>query len=383
MPFQRVREFKVSNNMEILHFLADGRVGGPHVRIARVHEGMQSANRKITTVVACPPIQPPYFFESRGIEHKEFIWHKPMRESPILSGMRWLTRGMLADVASCRSLIRQHRGALIHINGAILIAAAIAAALERVPWIWHLNDVTVPRILVPLVRLLLLLGKGRAIATSRAVIHHYQLPESTPIVYPPVPLENVVRPSVESSFFRIGTMANLSPGKGIEDIIRAFALVHPTHPQMSLCIAGRVLSNKGWYYEELQKLAETLNVADRVEFLGFVEDPLKWLRSLDLFLFASRYESASVALIEAMACELPIICMDIPATREILGDCGKLVPLGDVRAMAGAIQEIVANQEQRQRMGTAAAERVKERFSDTVVAHQYFKIYSELTGGDL
>ncbi len=370
-------------DLRILHFLADGRVGGPQVRIVRVHEAMhERLGLPVETIVACPAAQPAGHFARPGMRHVEMAWNKPTAERPLRSGVAWLFSGIRKDVVSCRKIMRDFPGALVHVNGAILLAAALAAILEKRSWLWHLNDTSVPRLLAILVRAMLAAGTGKVIAASKAVVAYYRLPETTEVVYPPVEaLDGHDKFTLNASPARLGVMANLSPGKGIEHVIEAFAIAHRKNPDMRLLIAGRILDNKRWYFESLRRLAKQHGVDNKVEFCGFVAEPLQWIRNLDLFLFSSHAEAAGLALIEAMACGLPVVSAEIPATREILGGCGVLTPLGDANAMAEAVCTLMADDETRRSLSRRAAERGRSVFSADVIAQQYRRIYSGMSEG--
>lgn len=363
--------------LKILHFLADGRVGGPQVRIVRVHQAMnESIGCSVETVVACPPVQPADHFARSGIRNVAMEWNKPKAEHPLRSGLAWLISGLWKDVAACRKIMRMFPDSIVHVNGAILLSAAIAAILERRKWVWHFNDTVVPRWFVDLVKAVLFLGKGQVIATSQAVIEHYRLLKNTPVIYPPAPVCNCI--AKRGDVQRIGTMANFSPSKSFEYIIDAFSIIANRYPDLSLEIAGRMLENKRWYYEKLRDQVIELSLEHRIKFVGFVEDPVAWLSSLDVFVFSSQSESAGLVLIEAMACGVPIISGEIPATREILDVNGLLVPLRDEKAIAAAIIELAENSELRHRLSKQSVERAREVFSATVIARKYCEVYLEL-----
>ncbi len=369
-----------STSVCVLHFLADGRVGGPQVRVVRVHLGMNSVvDGVVETIVACPLTQPSAHFDRQGMRHVEMLWNKPKAEYPLRSGLEWLFSGLWKDVAASRKIMRGVPAAIVHVNGAILLAAVVAAILEKRLWVWHLNDTSVPRFLALIVRALLWIGGGRPLAASQAVVAYYHLPVSTEICYPPVPLPKVRSPhALDATPIKLGVMANLSPGKGVENVIEAFAVAYRRNTNLSLLIAGRVLENKRWYFEALQQRIVALGLEGKVVFSGFVSEPLAWMSELDVFLFASFAEAAPVAVIEALACGLPIVCGDIPPTREILGGCGLLTPLGDSQAMADAICKIVENESVRENLSAQAYERARLVFSVEVIARQYCQFYTSL-----
>ncbi|WP_084153710.1 glycosyltransferase [Simplicispira psychrophila] len=111
---------------------------------------------------------------------------------------------------------------------------------------------------------------------------------------------------------RIGTVAGLRPEKNIARLIRAFAQIQKRYPS-HLSIVG-----DGPLHAELQKLVCDLGMEDKVEFTGYLADPLAHLVTLDLFALSSDTEQLPLALLEAMAVGMPVV-----ATR--VGDVGAVL----------------------------------------------------------
>ena len=94
------------------------------------------------------------------------------------------------------------------------------------------------------------------------------------------------------------------------------------------------------YRAETMALAASFAVEKDVEFLGFDENPFRYMRRAGLFVLSSRYEGLPNVLIEAMACGTPVVSTDAPyGPAEILegGRWGRLTPVGDPPALATAI----------------------------------------------
>ncbi len=368
--------------IRVLHMLQDGRVGGPGVRIVRIQEELnRHHNGAVEVVVASPPVKPKKHYDNTGIRHVEIRWHKPTVERPVRTGIRWLLAGIGRDVKSSREAIRRIRPSVVHVNGAILLGAVLAAHMERTPSVWHLNDIQVPRILAPLIRMMARFCKAKIIATSHSVIRHYGLPLATPVVYPPAPAVPMIDYGKwkEGGGKRMGVLANLAPIKRVEDAVEAFGLLRDRIPDLHLEIVGRILDTKFYYYERLKKRISILGLDDRVHFLGFVEDPVSWLQKIDLLIFPSESEAAGLAVIEAMACGTPVIAAEIPATVEIADEAAVIVPLGDAEAIASSVERLLNHKAEYDLYLRRGSRRSYQVFGVEKVSQKQYSIYKELT----
>lgn len=116
----------------------------------------------------------------------------------------------------------------------------------------------------------------------------------------------------------VGTVANLNRGvKRVDLFIRAAALVCQSRNDASFVIVG-----DGHLKAELQDLAQALEVQDKVYFVGRQKNVLEWLHAFDIGVLASESEGFSNAILEYLACGLPVVCTDSGGNKEII-DNGK------------------------------------------------------------
>ena len=134
----------------------------------------------------------------------------------------------------------------------------------------------------------------------------------------------------------IVSVGRLAPSKGHATLLEAFAELRKSHP------ARLVLLGEGPERSNLVKLAQTLNIYPDVDFIGFHINPFAYMSKARVFVLPSHYEGFPNSLAQAMACGTPVVSTDCPSgPREILedGKWGRLVPVGDPRALADATIE--------------------------------------------
>jgi glycosyltransferase involved in cell wall biosynthesis len=131
--------------------------------------------------------------------------------------------------------------------------------------------------------------------------------------------------------------ARHEPQKGLDTLIKAIPLVLAQDPAVQFFVAGR----DGTQTHRLHTLAEQLDVAAAVRFLGARTDIYDLLCAADVFAFPSNWEGMPGAVLEAMALEAPIVASDVPPVREAVADgvSARLVPPAQPAALAGAILE--------------------------------------------
>jgi glycosyltransferase involved in cell wall biosynthesis len=154
-------------------------------------------------------------------------------------------------------------------------------------------------------------------------------------------------------------MGRLEPEKGFDVLISAFARLAAEFPDWGLVILG-----EGGQRAKLESMAAEVGLKDRVRLPGVVDDPFSLLKQADLFVLSSRSEGFGNALVEAMACGLPVIATQCWSRSPGLvrdGVDGILVPPEDVDALATAMAELMADEARRGRLAAEAAGSV-ERF---------------------
>lgn len=150
----------------------------------------------------------------------------------------------------------------------------------------------------------------------------------------------------------VGILATLRDWKGHTYLFEALARLRATHPELRVLVIG-----EGPNRPKLEARVAALGVGERVSFVGHREHPEYWLNALDVFALPSYGdEGLSQALMQAMACALPVITTPIGAHSEVVhdGETGLLVPARDPAALAAAIERLCADSALRACLGVAA-----------------------------
>ena len=140
-------------------------------------------------------------------------------------------------------------------------------------------------------------------------------------IYSPIDIKDIKKDSekkvdlqCDDGYIKFITIGRLDYGKNHKMMINSFSKID--NKKSILYILG-----EGELKSELSNLVKKLDLTKRVVFLGFDNNPYKYLKQSDIFLFTSKFEGFPTVLIEALSCNLPIISTDCPnGPREILDD---------------------------------------------------------------
>lgn len=186
----------------------------------------------------------------------------------------------------------------------------------------------------------------------------------------------------------IGTVKTMAPQYGIDTLIHAFKLLHDKLAITAPNIADKLylrLVGGGPQIDELKQLSKTLDINEKVSFIGQVSHtqvPTE-LNQLDIYVALSRMESFGVAIIEAGAASRPVVVSDAGGLPEVTVNniTGLVVPKESPQAAADALEELVLNPTKRQQMGIDAKQHVEHNYSWDVcvdiMLHTYQSILSQ------
>lgn len=169
-------------------------------------------------------------------------------------------------------------------------------------------------------------------------------------------------------------LSNFRPVKRIQDVIRIFAGVAKEMPARLLMVGdGPERSSAEW-------LAKSLNISDRVAFLGKHDQVSQLLPAADLMLMPSELESFGLAALEAMACEVPTIGTNVGGVPELIHDgvTGLLFPVGDVEAMSAAAVGLLKDHGRLKEMARAGRQEAQRTYCASRVIPKYEEFYESI-----
>lgn len=178
----------------------------------------------------------------------------------------------------------------------------------------------------------------------------------------------------------IGTIARISPQKGLDDLIRAAALVTAQAPRARFLLVGDAPVGDEDVRERLRALAFDLDLEDRVLFAGYRTDAIELLRCMDVYVSSSLWEGLPITLLEAMACGRPVVATDVTGNRDVVveGQTGLLVPARDPRRLAAAILAVMMDPDLAARFAQEGRRRVEASFALRATVEATEQLYREV-----
>ncbi len=184
-------------------------------------------------------------------------------------------------------------------------------------------------------------------------------------------------PSRQWSGVRIGIVGQVAPWKGHQDLLEAFSLVAPKHPQSELHVFGDGSLD---YVAQLKQRAEVLGLGSRLFWHGFVAERADISSQIDLCVVAScATDALPTVAIEAAYFGLPVIASRIGGLPEIVQDSvtGFLVEPGHPAELAARLDELLGDAKLRRRMGAAAEQHAKTHFSQERFVTEFLGLMSK------
>jgi len=213
---------------------------------------------------------------------------------------------------------------------------------------------------------------------AQDLLDNFEVPsDKMKVIHNPIDLDKIKNIKAKQSFFNtetfnIITVGRLDAGKNHELLIRAIHQLQ--NPLLRLYIFGF-----GNLEDELKQLIEKLDLKSQIILMGFDPNPYQYLKTANLFIFGSNHEGFPNVLLEAMACELPILStncqsgpseileLKTPKDDIMLTDYGILVPIKNIDLMAKGISYFVEHEAFVETCKANSKNRIKDFEKDSIL----------------
>lgn len=190
---------------------------------------------------------------------------------------------------------------------------------------------------------------------------------------PVLPVRDIDRQTITASF-----LGFIGHNKGIYDLIPAFSDVINARPPKNINL--KIVGNGE--IDKAQAMVDSLGISDEISVIGWIDSSSaqELLQQTDIFILPSYHEGLPVAVLEAMACGVPVITTPVGAITELIQDGynGLLVTPGDKKGLAEAIFKLCSDPELRTKIGAAGRQTIVDKYSDIVVLPKLNDLYSNL-----
>lgn len=174
-------------------------------------------------------------------------------------------------------------------------------------------------------------------------------------------------------------VARFSKQKDHATLLRAVALLGQRGLHVPVQLAG---GGKALHRAPLERLAASLGIDDRVQFLGVVRDVPQRLMTHQICVLSTHYEGMPLALLEGMAAGCAVVGSAVPGVREVLrnGEDGLLVPESDPVALADALERLLRDSDDAARMASNARAAALVRHGRELMNQRYEDLFLQLAG---
>jgi glycosyltransferase involved in cell wall biosynthesis len=175
--------------------------------------------------------------------------------------------------------------------------------------------------------------------------------------------------------YLVGIVARLADDKDNKSLTQATRILKEHSTKIKIIVIGQ-----GPLIMDSDKRLKDSSVEDIFFFLGFREDTPQILASLDVFVHSSCFEGMENSILNAMACQLPVVAAEGKGIPELVlhGDTGLVVPPGNPSALARAILKLYNNRHLASRLGRRGYEVIHQKFSCEAMARKIVDLYEKI-----
>jgi len=384
----------IIKKLHIACVLEDGKLGGPQIYILRMAVALKE---KIDITIVMPMENSENFrklCDISGVSYKTFWLSRITKEWKV--ALRYV---LFFPYEICRLALYffKEKFSLVYVcGGSWQYKGAIAGRLSGSKVVWHLNDSSFPFLFRKIFRSLSPLASGFIYASVRSQEYYeslikYNLNEF--VIPSPVdtarfdPTNNY---TISENLYKeiqnkvvIGTVANISPVKGLETMIRSASLLNQDFKNLVFIVIGSISHRQEAYFSELKGLCSELSV-DNLLFVGGYTDIRPILKKLDIYICSSLSESSPISVWEAMSMGKPIVSTDVGDVSIYVkhNRNGFIVDVGDERAMSKYISVLIKDKGIKHDFGKISRNTAVNKLDSQFCALHHIKAFNHVLNYD-
>ena len=376
----------------ILSVLPNSNLGGPGFQHLAFVDHLRQEFEVEIALCHEQPAYNDYIAMGLNVHRLRSIPFIPRSVNPV----RWLRylQDSLSAALNLRRIIRDRGIRLIHTFGSAALCVPLAGRLSGVPTATHvigltvLQPVWVGRLFCTLHRFL----SDRLIGCQELMVEKFKSlgfpPARCELVYHGIDTESIRQRAKEPAErmldsepnVNIGLVATLDPRKGHLLFIEAARQVAEARNNAQFFIIGSTRGRDPEYLAQVKSQIEASGFPDRVHFIGSVRDTAPWLSQLDILCNSSLTEALSVAVLEGMALDLPVVATGVGGNPVAVqhGETGFICQPGNGTDLANKILKLVDDGSLRQQLGRNGRLRADQVFDIRPNSKRLGQVFNQL-----
>jgi len=377
--------------IRVANIIEEAKLGGPQIRIANVAHALKG---HIETTVILPRQNSNRFrakLDALDVSYKVLSLSRITKE--FVPACCYLCFSLFEIVRLVHYLLKQ-RYDIIHISGgAAQYKGLIAGKLTGTKSVWHLNDTSMPWVIRRIFSLFSSLPDAYIYASKRTQKYYSPMinsgkrwyvipaPVDTKIFSPQLKIrgdEALTNKWVGKTV--IGTTANISPTKGLEDFIKAAATLNGQCKDLVFIVVGEIFGRQHTYYKKLLDLCNQLSV-DNLFFVGGRDDVRSVIQRFDIYVCTSLAESSPISVWEAMSMGKPVVSADVGDVSKyvINGQNGFITDGHDEVSLANRVNTLISDEVMRKEFGRKSREIAISELDLAICARKHQYTYEDVT----
>lgn len=381
----------IERSIRVANIIEEGRLGGPQTRMILVASKL---NENIQTTFIFPKKDSKEFQErcdNIGINYYLFSFTRVSRNW--FSIIKYFIL-FPYEIFVLSKYLKKKSFDIVHLSGgSSQFKGIIAAKIAKIKVVWELNDTYAPFFVRGIFFLLSRLANSFVFASNRTKNYYKNLAPKkrknyliqSPVdvnIYDPnfeYPIEEFIKNFIEEKKVIIGTVANVSPVKGLSFLLKIVKNLSLFSEKIVFIVVGSVHNTQKKYYNYLLNSINKLEIKNFF-FLGSRSDVRPLLKVMNIYVCSSKNESSPLALWEAMSMKKAIVSTDVGDVKTFIenGVSGFVGESDNEIELTKYLKKLIEDPKLRDKLGKSAREEAKSKLDLKICADLHYKMYKSV-----